>query len=79
MATTAERRQAVKQDDSRAAEAAGEVVRDQIEELARAGAQEMLMAALNAEVDAYLGRGRYQRDGEFRGHRNGTTPRRLTR
>jgi len=78
MATTTRRRQAVKQDDSQAAEAAGEVVRDQIEELARAGARDMLMAAMKEEVDAYLGRGRYQRDGEFRGYRNGTTPRRLT-
>lgn len=78
MATTTGRRQAVKQDDSQAAEAAGEFVRDQIEELARTGAREMLMAAMNEEVDGYLGRGRYQRDGEFRGYRNGTTPRRLT-
>ena len=78
MATTTRRRQAVKQDDSQAAEAAGEVVRDQIEELARTGARDMLMAAMNEEVDAYLGRGRYQRDGEFRGYRNGKTPRRLT-
>ena len=36
------------------------------------------MAAMNEEVDAYLGRVRYERDGEFRGYRNGTTPRRLT-
>jgi transposase-like protein len=78
MATTTRGRQTVKQDDAQAAEAAGEVVRDQVEELARAGAQEMLMAAMNEEVDAYLGRGRYQRDGDFRGYRNGTTPRRLT-
>jgi len=38
----------------------------------------MLMAALTEEVDAYLGRSRYKRDGTFRGYRNGTTPRRLT-
>jgi len=38
----------------------------------------MLQAALEDEVKGYLGRGRYQRDGEFRGYRNGTTPRRLT-
>jgi transposase-like protein len=38
----------------------------------------MLMAALNEEVDGYLGRGRYQRDEQFRGYRNGTTSRRLT-
>jgi transposase-like protein len=61
-----------------AADEARGIVRDQVEELARAGAQEMLMAALNEEVDAYLGRSRYQRDATFRGYRNGTTPRRLT-
>jgi transposase-like protein len=54
------------------------MARDQVEELARAGAREMLTAALNEEVDAYLGRSRYQRDEPFRGYRNGTTPRRLT-
>jgi transposase-like protein len=64
---------------SEGAAAAVQVVRDQIEELARAGAQEMLMTALGEEVDAYLGRGRYERrDGPFRGYRNGSTPRRLT-
>jgi len=78
MATTTRRPQAVKPDDAQAAEAAGEVVRDQIEELARTGARDMLMAAMNEELDGYLGRARYQRDGEFRGYRNGTTPRRLT-
>lgn len=93
MATTTRRQQVVKQDDSAAAAAAGEMIADQIEALARAGACEMLMAALNEEVDAYLGRGRYERSGEvgpgedgpaagsvrpYRGYRNGTTPRRLT-
>ena len=78
MATTTRRQQAVKQDDAKAAVTAGEMVSDQIEALARHGAREMLMAAMNEEVDAYLGRGRYARDGEFRGYRNGTTPRRLT-
>jgi len=34
--------------------------------------------ALVAEVDAYLGRGRYERAGEHRGYRNGSMPRRLT-
>lgn len=38
----------------------------------------MLMAALQEEVNGYLGRGRYERTGQFRGYRNGTTPRRLT-
>ena len=78
MATTTGRRGGVKQQDQEAADEAREVVQDQVEELARVGAREMLMAALKEEVDAYLGRGRYQREGEFRGYRNGTTPRRLT-
>lgn len=55
-----------------------EVVQDHLEELAREGAREMLMKALDEEVDAYLGRGRYERRGEYRGYRNGSTPRRLT-
>lgn len=38
----------------------------------------MLMAALKAEVDVYLGRGRYERGDVHRGYRNGATPRRLT-
>ena len=38
----------------------------------------MLMAALVEEVDGYLGRARYKRGGEFRGYRNGSTPRKLT-
>jgi transposase-like protein len=78
MATTTRRGSSVKRQDVQAAGEARETVRDRVEELARAGAQEMLMAALNEEVDAYLGRSRYQRDGTFRGYRNGTTPRRLT-
>ena len=36
------------------------------------------MGTLNEEVDAYLGRGRYQRNGEYRGYRNGSPSRRLT-
>jgi transposase-like protein len=78
MATTTKRRGSVKRQDLEASEDAREMVRDQVEELARAGACEMLMAALNEEVDAYLGRSRYQRDAAFRGYRNGTTPRQLT-
>jgi len=63
MATTAGRRDGVKRQDSKAGveredldakEQAGEIVRDQIEELARQGAREMLMAALLDERDAYL-------------------------
>jgi len=78
MATTTGRRGSVKRQDLDAGDEAREMVGDQVEELARAGAREMLMAALNEEVDAYLGRSRYQRDEAFRGYRNGTTPRRLT-
>ncbi len=55
-----------------------EVAADQLEMLAREGAREMLMTTLADEVDAYLGRGRYERGGGFRGYRNGTSPRRLT-
>jgi hypothetical protein len=53
------------------ADDAREVARDQVEELARAGAREMLLATLNEEMDAYLGRSHYKRDSEFRGYRNG--------
>ncbi len=59
-------------------ETANEVVPDQLEALARAGAREMLMTALGDEVDAYLGRGRYERGDGFRGYRNGSSPTRLT-
>ena len=64
MATTTRGRQTVKQDDSQAADSASQVGRDRVEELARTGAREMLMAALTEEVDAYLERGRYERDGQ---------------
>lgn len=49
---------------------AGEIV-DVLDELARDGARRMLQKALEAEVEAHLGRERYQRGGEFRGYRNG--------
>ena len=68
----------VKPADHDGAGAAGEVVADQLEALAREGAREMLMTALGDEVDAYLGRGRYERGDGFRGYRNGSSPRRLT-
>ena len=61
--------------DAREAQA---VVRDQLEELARDGARRMLTAALEEEVEAYLGRPRYGRTEGFRGYRNGVLPRRLT-
>jgi len=55
-----------------------EVARDQLEVIAREGAREMLSKALSEEVDAYLGRGRYERTEEYRGYRNGNVPRKLT-
>ena len=47
---------------------------DVLEETAREGARRLLQAMLEAEVDEYLGRPRYQRSGEFRGYRNGRLP-----
>jgi putative transposase len=78
MATTARRGASVKRQEDEAGDEAGPVVRDQVEELARAGARQMLLAALEDEVNQYLQRDRYQRQTGFRGYRNGTTPRRLT-
>jgi len=78
MASRAKRQDEVKRRDGEGATA---VVADQLEALARSGARQMLTAALNEEVEAYLQRERYQRSGEeaaFRGYRNGTSPRRLT-
>jgi putative transposase len=49
---------------------------DRLEETVREGARRMLQAMLEAEVAEFLGRGRYQRGGEFRGYRNGHQPRR---
>ncbi len=47
-------------------------VAETLEELAREGARRMLERALHSEVDAYLGRRRYDRvDDEFTGYRNG--------
>lgn len=51
-------------------------VGDALEELVRWGAQEMLRRALEEEVEAFLGRGRYDREGAFRGYRNGHAPER---
>jgi putative transposase len=78
MATTTRRRGGVKRHDSEAGGEAHQVVQDQIEVLARQGAREILIEALDEEVDAYLGRGRYERTDVYRGYRNGRTPRRLT-
>jgi len=46
-------------------------VPDELEAVVREGARRMLTAALDAEVTAFLGRGRYERGGAFRGYRNG--------
>lgn len=70
-----------RQDVNRSEESSGEtdeVVHDQVEELVRQGAQQMLISALNEEVEVYLGREAYQRRKRFRGYRNGSTPRRLS-
>jgi putative transposase len=78
MVTTAGRRGGVKRRDSEAGDQAGAMVRDELEALARQGARDLLMAALEDERDAYLGRGPYERSEVYRGYRNGTTPHRLT-
>jgi putative transposase len=75
MATTTAGRRNVKEDESSDAQA---VVADHLEALARDGARTMLTAALNDEVEAYLGRARYRRSHVHRGYRNGSTRRRLT-
>jgi putative transposase len=78
MATTTGGRGGVKHQDLSAGHEADEIVADQLEELARQGAREMLMAALQDERDAYLGRGRYERTDVHRGYRNGSTLHQLT-
>ena len=50
------------------------VVDDTLEEMVREGARRMLAAAIEEEVSAFLGRGRYERGDEFRGYRNGYHP-----
>lgn len=49
---------------------------DPLGEAARRGAQLLLQKALEAEIDDFLGRGRYERsvDGGLRGYRNGYEP-----
>ncbi|MGH9055984.1 MAG: IS256 family transposase [Acidimicrobiales bacterium] len=47
---------------------------DYLERLVREGAQKALQAAIEQEVDEFLGRLRYERTEEFRGHRNGHLP-----
>jgi putative transposase len=75
MATTTQQRRKVKQEKSNEG---GEVVADHLEALARDGARRMLTVALNDEVEAYLGRARYERSDVHRGYRNGSTARKLT-
>ena len=54
-------------------------IEETLEGLVREGARRMLAAALEEEVTAFLGRRRYERQGEFRGYRNGThAPRQVT-
>jgi transposase-like protein len=48
-----------------------EPIPDALEAVVREGARQMLAAALEAEVTAFLGRQRYERGGPFRGYRNG--------
>jgi putative transposase len=45
-----------------------------LESVVREGARQMLAAALEAEVAAFLGRDRYERGKSFRGYRNGHLP-----
>jgi putative transposase len=49
---------------------------DVLETVVREGARKMLQAVLEAEVDDFLGRRRYQRTDEKRGYRNGHLPER---
>jgi transposase-like protein len=46
-------------------------IEDALDQVARHGAQVMLQKALEAEIDEFLQRPRYQRGGEFHGYRNG--------
>jgi len=52
----------------------GNEVRDSLEAYVREGARRMLAAALEEEVTAFLGRGRYERGKPYRGYRNGHHP-----
>jgi putative transposase len=52
----------------------GSGVFDSLEAYVREGARRMLAAALEEEVTAFLGRGRYERGRPFRGYRNGHHP-----
>lgn len=50
---------------------------DQLSELGRLGAQLILQRAVEEELEAFLGRARYQRTPDATGSRNGTRPRRV--
>jgi putative transposase len=50
---------------------------DRLTELGRLGAQLVLHRAVEDEVEAFLGRARYERTPDARGSRNGTRPRRV--
>jgi putative transposase len=52
----------------------GPGVCDSLEAYVREGARRMLAAALEEEVTAFLGRGRYERGKPYRGYRNGHHP-----
>jgi putative transposase len=52
------------------------MVTDELDQLVREGARRMIAAMLEAEVDDFLRRARYQRAGEARGYRNGYAPER---
>ena len=54
----------------------GVEVGEALEDLVRRGAQEMLRRVLEEEVEAFLGRRRYDRERAFRGYRNGHAPER---
>jgi putative transposase len=49
-------------------------VQDALEACVQKGAREMLVAALEEEVNSFLERLRYQRSKQFRGYRNGYHP-----
>jgi transposase-like protein len=52
----------------------GNEVQDALEAYVREGAQQMLAAVLEEEVNAFLDRYRYARSQRFRGYRNGYHP-----
>jgi len=52
----------------------GSEVLDSLEAYVREGARRMLAVALEEEVTAFLGRGRYERGKPYRGYRNGHHP-----